>query len=145
MSKTDKTTPWWVQAEWYEPLHRHGCEHQPYHWRWTRYTPWDGKPCDLPSEPVIRDCGPHPTRLNWRKQTECRWEADQPDAYSLPGRKLFAIHPPHWLVRHVWNGPERVRERKLNDVIKDYRANGEVDDFDFANYQHRHGGTWDWS
>lgn len=31
------------------------------------------------------------------------------------------------------------------EVRAHYRANGQVDDEDFANYQHRHRSQWDWS
>jgi hypothetical protein len=57
----------------------------------------------------------------------------------------YFVHPPHWYVRHVWTGPERVRERaQLGEMVKEYNAGGDLADGDFANYQHHHGAHWSW-
>jgi hypothetical protein len=52
---------------------------------------------------------------------------------------------PDWFIRHVWSGPERVRERDdLGEMVKEYNATGELDDGDFPNWQARFCAQWLW-
>lgn len=52
---------------------------------------------------------------------------------------------PRWYVMHTWFEPERVRERDtLDEMVKEYNANGELEDGDFANHHHRHCSGWWW-
>lgn len=78
-------------------------------------------------------------------------ERDHPLAYWHDRLQTWVLpywvlnQPPHWYVRHVWNAPERVRERaQLGEMVKEYNAAGELEDGDFANYRHRHCAHWYW-
>jgi hypothetical protein len=52
---------------------------------------------------------------------------------------------PSWYNNQNWTRPERRRERdSLRDLAREYNANGELDDGDFENRQHRHEGIWNW-
>jgi hypothetical protein len=54
-------------------------------------------------------------------------------------------HVPRWYIDHTWFNPERVRTRDdLGEMAKEYNANGELEDGDFANHQHRHCSGWWW-
>jgi hypothetical protein len=141
MSRTDAHTPYWVWATWYEPSHDTMCEH--YIPR-GNYHIHHNEPCDLPKRPVrhanarIR----HPRPVTKRP---CTWEP------VWPGREVRWMRgykwgvAPRWFVRHVWSGPERVRERvELGRMVHEYNANGELEDGDFANYRHRHCAWWLW-
>ena len=54
--------------------------------------------------------------------------------------------PPAWYRKAVWYAPERTRERnELRRAVAEYNS-GDWDEFefDFPNYQHRHGAEWTW-
>jgi hypothetical protein len=66
--------------------------------------------------------------------------------YSLPSYVArYHSTVPKWYVDHVWNNAERVRERsRLREAAKEWNANGDLDDYDFPNLQHRHRAKWLW-
>jgi hypothetical protein len=69
------------------------------------------------------------------------WPRRYRDVLRLYGR----AGAPGWFIRHVWSGPERVRERdKLGKMVKEYNATGELADDDFPNWQARHCARWLW-
>lgn len=120
MSRTDKTDPHWVLAEWWKPRHS-GCQHADYG-RGRRA-------CDLPAEPLRQ----HPRRT---LGTTCYW---WPGARDWAGRGA-----PTWFVRLEFTGPERRRVRdELIRARQEYRATGEVDVIP-STTQHRHMARWDW-
>jgi hypothetical protein len=126
MSRTDKHAPYWTWAVWYEPAHGLWCN--------RRYA------CNLPDNPV-RQAGRGPHVLT----NLCTWEPIWPVGYCDQARLFGRYNPPRWFRRHVWSAPERVRERvKLGEMAKEHNANGDLDDGDFPNRQHRHGALWDW-
>lgn len=135
MSRTDAHTPWWTRAPWLEPVHSIYCE---------LYIArgWQGgiskRACDLP-ESAERAANKHKKRGD----RPCTWEPVWPRYRDM--HKLFGNHVPHWFIRHVWNGPERVRQRaELGRMIKEFNATGELEDGDYANYQTRHMARWLW-
>lgn len=124
MSRTDAHTPWWVTAPWYEPHHGLWCN--------RRYV------CNLPERPV-RHAGRRPNRVTH----SCTWEPVWP-LYRCTER-LFGKYMPRRYVMHTRFEPERVRQRDtLGEMVKEYNANGELEDADFANYHHRHYSPWWW-
>jgi hypothetical protein len=61
--------------------------------------------------------------------------------WTLPHTVLHQL--PSQIVRVLWNGPERQRERTgLRRMALEYNAFGDIDDGDFVNRQHRHGVKW---
>jgi|SRR5688572_12707337 hypothetical protein len=137
MSRTDGHAPYWTWATWYEPCHSYYCVN--YISRsWQKVSK---QPCDLPERPV-RNAGRYKLRLV--PQT-CTWEPVWPPKYSETLKLYGRRNAPRWFRRHVWEGPERTRQRAtLGEMAKEYNATGELDDGDFPNYQHRHGAIWDW-
>lgn len=125
MSRTEAHTPWWVRAPWYVPYHGLWCG--------RRYV------CDLPERPV-RHAGPRSHVLTHR----CNWHPIWP-VYRLR-RTIFGNSMPRWYVEHVWHNVERTRERgTLGEMVKEYNANGELDDGDFPCWgTGRHGAWWGW-
>jgi hypothetical protein len=79
----------------------------------------------------------------WPPVPTCDYElADwaEPHWYSRPG--------PKWYRDHIWQNPERVRERdELRKAAAIYNG-GDWDDedfdFDFPNHNHRHQSKWYW-
>jgi hypothetical protein len=137
VSRTDKHAPYWTWATWYEPAHALHCRDYA-HRSWHRGCVLT--PCNLPEHPV-RHAGRRPNRLIGM----CTWEPVWPRRYEDALRITGHNAPPRWFRRHRWFGPERVRERdRLGKLAKEYNANGELDDGDFPNPQHRHGALWDW-
>ena len=123
MSRTDKTDPWWVVAEWWEPCH----DQCPEAGRRVRE-------CDLPAEPVVR----HPGR-RYRFGRGCEWVPAWPDRI-----RDVRTGPPAWFVDHVWTSRTRARVRDdCRRAVKEYRATGEVDVVPPVD-QHRHGAAWLW-
>lgn len=85
MSRTDKDTPWWMQAQWYEPVHRR-CSTSHGHWFLYgdyRYGSGVRQPelrpvCDLPEDPLEKRDGRwwHFDRCHWRPVDRVyRWGA----------------------------------------------------------------------
>jgi hypothetical protein len=136
MSRTDKHAPYWTWATWYEPNHHLYCQFYRYRARGnTRY-----EPCNLPESPV-RHTGAR-TRVH---VPLCTWEPVWPVRYREVKRLFGKAGAPEWFIRHVWSGPERVRERdKLGKMVKEYNATGGLDDGDFPNWQARHCARWLW-
>lgn len=61
-------------------------------------------------------------------------------------RHVSLSQPPRWYVNHVWNGPERQRERDgLRAMAQEYNEFGQLMDEDFPNYRHRHMAAWLWA
>ena len=137
MSRTDGHAPYWTWATWYEPVHDIHCEN--YRPRgWGRWRP--RRPCNLPERPVR-----HAGRRFRPRVYRCDWEPVWPHRYRDTQRLFGKAVAPHWFVRHVWNGPERVRERNLlGRMVKEYNATGDIEDGDFPNYQTRHSARWLW-
>lgn len=51
---------------------------------------------------------------------------------------------PSWFVREVYHRPERARERKLRDVMREFNAGEDIEDYDFENRQARNEARWIW-
>lgn len=51
---------------------------------------------------------------------------------------------PSWFVREHYHRPERNRERKLDDMRREYNASGDIEDYDFENRQGRNSCRWIW-
>lgn len=87
------------------------------------------------------------------QRTEC--SLDQPSLphyagdtkscfYLSPGFAYYSDKVSNDTVRMVWHSPERGRERDtLKQFVKQYNSASqtEPEDFDFANFQHRHGAS----
>ncbi len=57
---------------------------------------------------------------------------------------LFSCDVPAWYINHAWNAPERRKVMEYGkSVVKDYRANGEVES-EYQSNNHRHGAAWHW-
>jgi hypothetical protein len=119
MSHTDKTDPYWVHAEWWEPCH-YRCPHTAS----PRYE------CDLPDEP-IRD----PVYSVRFRVNACHWT-------PVWDRRAYGSYVPQWFNRVYFTRPERRRVRdQLTLARAEHRATGEVDVIPEAR-QHRHQGRW---
>jgi len=117
MARTDKDRPSWVRAD--DPLERREESHHHRSWR---------------GEPLVCDIDV-PAKDKRSRYSNC--------GYWLP-YTVYAGGPPRWYRRACWHGPERRRERdQFSEAVKLFRG-GELEDFDFAGLQHRHGALWDW-
>lgn len=100
------------------------CEHRYFnkclgHWG---YVYDDSIPCSCDDRPEPATCTP-------------AWEI---------GRYYTYGGVPSWFVRQIYHGPERARERKLNDARRMYNAGEDIEDFDFENRQAHNSARWDW-
>lgn len=130
MSRTDKTNPHWVNAEWWEPDHN-SCQHATWRRGW--------RDCDLPDNPVrLARFG----RTMWHSKTQtCEWSPMWTGRWgSLHGMNGV----PPWYVRMAYTAPERRNVRdQLAKARAEYRATSEVDVIP-ATTQHRHQARWVW-
>lgn len=93
MSRTDKDTPYWVRAEWWEPRHR--C--------------WGHRPCDLPDSPSSGNPNTN-RRTSWRS---CFWWPEWNDS-----QVRYRKHKREWR-RYEFHGPQRAEVRDAaRKVIK---------------------------
>lgn len=116
MSRTDKDRPEWI-GDTYRESHHIECR-------------LDWKPCDLPE--------PNDANI-YRRYTRCSLEAIRDD-----GRHWWMHSPPKWYTDHVWNNPQRVKERdRGRRMIAEYRATGDVDT-EIESFQHKHQSKWYW-
>ncbi len=79
---------------------------------------------------------------DWPEQATC-------DIRALDSRGGYHRYTwggvPSWFVRQTWHRPERAREREdLRDMAREYNEYGDIEDDDFANYQHNHRAAWLW-
>lgn len=84
-------------------------------------------PCtcdDYPEVPTCELTAPDNSRGGWRRYT---WGG-----------------VPTWYCREVYHRPERARERKLNDMAREYNTYGDIEDDDFVNRQARNEARWMW-
>lgn len=132
MSRTDKDTPYWVTAEWWEPQH----------WRCeiaarARWWPQDRtvRECDLPDEPVVQ-------YMPWHRHPgRCAWAAVHP---RQAWHRVFP-HVPDWFVNHVWSAPQRQASRiQCREAMKEWRGSGDTDVVVTVD-QARHGARWLWA
>lgn len=116
MARTDKDRPAWVREDDpFEPLREESHSH---------HTWWGPQECDLHVS----------AKLKRGRYSHC--------GYWLP-YSVYAGGPPAWYRHALWYGPERRRERdELGELAKLFRGGSQ--DLDFANFQHRHGVSWDW-
>jgi hypothetical protein len=136
LSRTDRHAPYWTWCEWYEPCHSIWCEH--YISRLGQKVPKQA--CNLPERPV-RHAGVR-TRVYVGL---CTWEPVWPGREVAWMARWKGRHEPHWFIRHVWSGPERVRERdQLGKMVKEYNATGDLEHGDFPNWQARNCARWLW-
>lgn len=137
MSRTDKHAPYWTWAPWYEPVHSLYCPNRANR-SWQKRTDRTDA-CNLPERAVRHGGG----RTRGYVPL-CTWEPVWP-SYRQAGWLTWKRHTPRWFVHHVWSGTERRRERdNLGKLVKEYNANGDLDDGDFPNYQARHCARWLW-
>lgn len=136
--------PPWVLAEWWEPSHL-ACPNSKHYWGHSEAV---RHPCNLPEEPWV--VNPSATFPRWRGGLPerfwrlCRWEHIHPYAHGR--RATYAsIGVPKWFVDHVWNEPERRRERDDLRALRDeYNAHGDLEDGDFPCWQTRGFARWMW-
>jgi hypothetical protein len=127
--------PAWVLAEWWRAEHFR-----------CPQTPWGSvlHDCDLPDEPRLVNVSA--TYPRWANTTiwGCRWVEVHPYYYGR--RAVWAPRGvPKRFVDHVWNGPERVRERDDLKALRDeYNTYGDLEDGDFPCWQTRSFARWMW-
>lgn len=127
--------PPWVLAEWWEPAHW-ACENYTTR-RWQRGL--EIHPCDLPDVPIRQ----YPNRPRYGRWATCRWDYVWPWRYGRRSYRHGGV--PKWFVDHVWNGPERLRERDGLRALRDeYNAYGDLEDGDFPCWQTRSYARWMW-
>jgi len=95
----------------------------------------------------------HHAHHGWRYSTDCdlavflasdgNWRHRYSCYTSLTYRDQPYKSPPSDAVTTAWDSTERNRERcSLRGAVREYNAQGEVDDFDFPCYQHRRRATY---
>jgi len=141
MSRTDGHAPYWTWATWYEPGHDIYCENyiSRHGQKTVKY------PCNLPKR-AVRHAGIRYPRVRPAGMGQCSWEPVWPSWREARWLHWARVgHAPNWFVKHVWDGPERVRTRDtLGKMVKEYNATGELEDGDFPNYPARHCARWLW-
>lgn len=138
MSRTDKDTPYWADAEYWQPYH-YRCGNS-YYTFFGVVSTFKERECDLPPEPIVRRYN-HWFRSGYRC---CMWEPVWV-RHDEHGRNRHYSNPPKPYVDHVWNNMTRVRVRDTCiEAGKQYRATGEVDIIPPID-QHRHCARWLWS
>lgn len=118
---------------------------------WRSYRAWEGDPYTSDSYWVSTQCEGH---LVVDRDTSIPCVCDEWGPYprcdrELPEQNAVRYYrrggAPKWFNDHVWQNPERVRERdELKKAAALYNA-GDWDDefdFDFPNYQHRRNASW---
>jgi hypothetical protein len=129
MSRSDNTQPYWMRAEWYEPIHR--CiEHGSGYRNRTEH-------CDLPNNPHRS----RPVRFTWKTTKEqrptCWWEQ-----MRYWGEYRFYDHAPKWFRQHIWSGSQRALVRnQLIRARQEYNGSGDTDVVP-STAQHRHCAAW---
>ena len=99
--------------------------------------PWGRVQCDGHTE-VTTDTSIPCTCDNYPEAPTCTPEYPYDYGYLRGGA-------PSWYNNQNWTRPERRRERdSLRDLAREYNANGDLEDDDFENRQHRHEGIWNW-
>lgn len=118
MSRTDKDRGYFL-GDWYTVEHHVSCI-------------TGNRACDLPD-------------INDRvKRSSFRWSACHWEPHHANGRYWWQPGPPKWYIDHVWNNPQRVKERdRGRRMIAEYRATGEVDT-EIESFQHKHNSKWYW-
>lgn len=117
MSRTDKDRPYWIKGE-DDPgnpiAHHYTCEYSP-------LGHWNRVACDYDDNNIPK------------RDRKCR-------RFPQLEMSYWYGHGPTKIDRHLyWNGPARAEERAtLSSLIKDYRANGDVDHAELDHQQHRH-------
>lgn len=116
MSRTDKDTPWWYQAPYWEPEHVR-CEHATSSW-WRAHSTGPRRSCDLPDEPDYNRDAPRAGRSpHLRFSGGCYWW-------------------PHWPFRcvcsycrppHLGLGERAAVRAYRRRVMAEHRATGDTD------------------
>lgn len=76
---------------------------------------------------------------DWPERPTCNvWTRDRSQ------RRYMYGGVPTWFVRVVYHRPERARERRLNDMAREYNTYGDIEDDDFINRQGRNQARWEW-
>ena len=141
MSRTDKDRPYRVRvADTTLRAYEDHTHHSHYAWRRSHLDMprWGGMvehACDLPERSAAAE---HPSSAGW---TCCDYDL----AWWADGRYRSNAHPPRWFINHIWHAPERTRARDtLREVVKEYNGEGEIDFYDYPNFQHRNRAAWYW-
>lgn len=80
---------------------------------------------------------------DWPETPTCEYFFDR--RYIYYARRYYGVSVPRWYRAHIWYEPERTRERDvLRETAKAYNAGDDLEDWDFPNFQHRHGAGWYW-
>jgi hypothetical protein len=130
MSRTDKDAPWWVQAEYWEPLHAVSCEF------YIGYFRREYRACNLPPAPIRQDQS-HPR--SYIRTAPCSWVAVMPhkDRYRY-------TRPPTREDKHLgWWGPDRRKVRDLMVSAKQLYRGGSDPDI-ITPRHHRHASNCGW-
>jgi hypothetical protein len=78
---------------------------------------------------------------DWLPVPTCTYEL----SYGMKYYRYSWGGVPSWFVRQTHHKPERCKERKLRDYVREYNAYGELEnDGDFDNRQARGSARWDW-
>jgi len=148
MSRTDKDTPWWVQAKHWEPVHSRYCVESRLYW-YRQHYPERVHECDLPEGPEVK----HPFRRRTIRgvvQTEkerCQWwpvvKYYSWDKDAQRGAYWWTS-PPRDFRRAVFYGPERRRKREeCRKAAQEYNSWGEVETDPWGRPS-RNSAQWDW-
>lgn len=120
MSRTDKDAPYWVRAEFYEPVHDWICpDRVPRPWQ---FYPRSSHSCTLPPEPVV-------VNMTWPRRYG-RAVTDAPSCYwtAAGWDRKYHTRPPRRIDRRIYfHGPNR---RAVRDFCRkagqEFRGTGAV-------------------
>lgn len=124
MSRTDKDAPYWVRAEYYEPVHDWSCPDRVAR-SWQQY-PRSNHNCTLPDTPIRT--GPRGRRSPRiiPEVPECEWTAE----WLKPWQGgYYCYRRPRRKDRHFWWwGPDRAHVRTvLIKARQQYNGSGDMD------------------
>lgn len=121
MARTDKDRPYWVKKN--DTTYTRKINHYHNVWRHKGECTFSNEPYKSAEDDRDRYCG-------WDLTGKDKWH-------------WYDGGVPKWFIDDRYYNPERVRTRDtLREAVKEYNANGELDDFDYWNRQHRHNASY---